>query len=155
MKRARASTLKAYSRERNDYTKYCFVSASNRNRRHNRFLYSKYVERKQSELKQNPKSFWKFINEKRSEHGLPTNMFLGETTANSTEAKCNLFADHFSSVFNPDAATDQQIETALRDVPEHIISLSAVEFTDNDVFEALCGMKSSSVPGPDGIPSVM
>lgn len=67
LKHARASALKRYSRERNQFTKRNFESSSNLYRRYNRFLCSKYVDRKQSELKQNPKSFWKFINEKSSE----------------------------------------------------------------------------------------
>lgn len=82
-------------------------------------------------------------------------MFLGESSANSTEEKCSLFADHFSSVFNSNTTSDQQVEAALLNVPEHIVSMGTLQFSTNEVLDALCGMKSSSNPGPDGIPSLL
>ncbi|XP_053699446.1 uncharacterized protein LOC128746423 [Sabethes cyaneus] len=91
LKRLRAAALRRYINCRNPFTKREFNFASSSYRTLNRHLYSKYVQRKETDLKRNPKSFWHFMNEKRQTSGLPTSMFLDTKVAESREAICNLF----------------------------------------------------------------
>lgn len=84
LKRKRASALKIYCRNRNEFTKRNFSRASNRYRSYNRYLYSGYVLRKQRDLKTNPKRFWLFV-EKRKDSGLPAQMVYGESTSSSLD----------------------------------------------------------------------
>lgn len=82
-------------------------------------------------------------------------MFLGEANSTSTEETCNLFAQHFLSVFRPSPATPDQVRSALRAVPADALHLSAVPITEEDVRMAIAKLKSSSSAGPDGIPSIV
>ena len=155
LKRMRANALRQYSKQRNLMLKRKFTQASNNYRACSRFLYSRYVRRTQSNLKRNPKRFWSFVNEKRKENGLPSNMSLGNETANTRVSICNLFAAHFSSVFRSVPSSSSQIESALRDVPYNVINLSTMSFTENDILIALGKLKSSTAAGPDGIPAIV
>ncbi|XP_053686370.1 uncharacterized protein LOC128735916 [Sabethes cyaneus] len=120
LKRKRATALKRYSRSRNVSTKLDFTSASSRYRNYNRELYSIYVKRKQYDLRRNPKKFWSFVNEKRKESGLPAKMFLGEQSSSRLEDTCGLFAHQFSSVFGDCDVTTEDIEDAIKLVPENL-----------------------------------
>ena len=155
LKRLRATALRNYTNRRNPLTKREFVCASNEYKTYNRFLYSRHVLRTQFDLKRNPKRFWHFVNGKRKENGLPCNMVLGNESSNTLSGTCNLFAKHFASVFSTDSASSAQIENAIRNVPNDILNLSDIRFTDQDILVAIKKLKSSTTPGPDGIPSII
>ncbi|XP_055604758.1 uncharacterized protein LOC129752990 [Uranotaenia lowii] len=114
LKRRRAAAMRQLSRARNPVNKRRFNIASNDYKRYNRFRYSQHVERMQNMLKHNPKRFWSFVNEKRKETGFPSEMFLGEHKSTNLEQTCNLFAEHFASVFSTSNATSTKIAGALR-----------------------------------------
>lgn len=155
LKRKRSAALKKYSRARDVITKRNFSKASNRYRNYNRHLYSTYVLRKQNELKQNPKRFWSFVNDKRKESGLPAQMVLGDHSASTPEDICNLFAQQFSGVFASGRASAQEVQKALQFVPENVCDITITSFTQNEVEDAMKQLKSSVSPGPDGIPSIV
>lgn len=155
LKRRRAAALRKYSARRNPVTHRAFSIASKRYTQYKRHRYGIHVRRTQENLKRNPKRFWSFVNEKRKETGLPAKMFLGETNSSSTRETCNLFAQHFSSVFRPSSATPDQVNDALRVVPTDVLHLDPVSFTEEDVQKAIAKLKSSSSAGPDGIPSIV
>ncbi|XP_053686381.1 uncharacterized protein LOC128735925 [Sabethes cyaneus] len=155
LKRKKANALKRYSRCRNASTKLDFTSASSRYRNYNRHLYSVYVKRKQNDLRQNPKKFWSFVNEKRKESGLPAKMFLGEQSSSGLEDTCGLFAQQFSSVFTDSDVSTEEIEDAIKLVPENLCCINIISFSENEVMNALNKLKPSATPGPDGIPALM
>lgn len=82
-------------------------------------------------------------------------MFLGTETSTTTEGICNLFAKQFASVFDDTAVNQDQIDRAIRDVPPGAMCMSINEFDEEDVSDAIRKMKSSAIPGPDGIPSIV
>lgn len=133
LKRKRAKALRHYSANRNIVTKQEFQVASNRYKNYNRLLYSYYVRRRQNDLKRNPKRFWTFVNEKRKVNGFPSVMSYGTETASSSAEICNLFASHFSSVFKSDVASAQHIVAALRNVPEGLLGMQNIVFTEANI----------------------
>ena len=155
LKQKRASAIRKFSRNRNSITRRTFHIASSQYKNYNRLLYGRYIRKKEAALKNNPKRFWAFVNEKRKESGLPSSMFLGSETAITTEGICNLFAKQFGSVFDDTALSQAQIDDAAKDVPLGAISVTVNEFDDEDVLEAIRKMKPSTMPGPDGVPSVV
>ncbi|XP_055538019.1 uncharacterized protein LOC129725807 [Wyeomyia smithii] len=155
LKRQRAAALRKYVRRRNAMTKLSFTTASSHYKTYNRFLYAQHVLRTQSQLKRNPKRFWSFVNSKRKESGLPSNMFLRNDSADTLDGIGSLFRKHFSSIFNSSSANTAQIQSALRDVPHNVVNLSNICFSDEDVLKATEKLKPSSSAGPDGIPAII
>lgn len=155
LKRRRAAALRRYSALRSFRNRRRFFKASTTYKRYNRHLYFIYIRRIQTNLKQHPKRFWSFVNDKRSETGLPESMFLGDIISSSIEGTCDLFANHFSSVFNSTLATPAQISDALQFVPANVINLTRLSFSEDEVKTACRNMKSSAGVGPDGIPSII
>lgn len=82
-------------------------------------------------------------------------MFLGNTTSTSIDRTCNLFADHFSSVFSHIVPTASQVNDALESVPANVLNFNSFEFSEDEVKAAATKLKPSSSPGPDGIPSIV
>lgn len=155
LKRKRAKALRQYNANRNIATKQKFQIASNRYRNYNRQLYSYYVRQRKNDLRRNPKKFWTFVNEKRKESGLPSVMSYGTETASSSAEIYSFFANHFSSVFKPDIASSQHIVAALRNVPQGILGMQNIVFSEAEICDAIVKLKSSCQPGPDGIPPIV
>lgn len=155
LKRKRASALREYSNNRNPITKAKFNTASSKYKNLNRVLYGRYVVRKQEALKNNPKGFWAFVNEKRKENGLPSSMYLGDKTAATNQEMCNLFSEHFASAFDHASVSQDQIDSAITDVPFDAMCRRIHEFDNDDILHAIRKLKLSNTPGPDGIPSAV
>ncbi|XP_053692173.1 uncharacterized protein LOC128740635 [Sabethes cyaneus] len=155
LKRERAVALRRYSRNRNAFAQRVFATASTRYKSYNRALYARYVRRTQTNLKNNPKLFWAFVNDKRKESGLPSTMFLGEEHADSVDSICNLFAKHFSSVFDGEFISNQQVESALQNTPFDVLDFHVGQFSNMDIEAAIRGIKPSAAAGPDGIPTLV
>lgn len=112
--------------------------------------YKHFLNKTQENIKSNPKFFWRYINDKKSnKSGLPREMKLGDTQASNKRDICNLFADFFKSVYQP------QISQPL---PEYnvshfsnSVSLNTVLISPDIVFKKLIGLNDSYCLGPDGI----
>ncbi|XP_062541343.1 uncharacterized protein LOC134209375 [Armigeres subalbatus] len=62
--------------------------------------YRRYMNDLQSNLKNNPSRFWRFIKSQKTANQVPNNVVYGDTTATTSDEAANLFADFFQSVFN-------------------------------------------------------
>ncbi|XP_055527225.1 uncharacterized protein LOC129719841 [Wyeomyia smithii] len=155
LKRKRANALKKFSNNRNLVTKRRFHHASSKYKSYNRGLYARYVTRKQSAMKKFPKRFWTFVSEKRKEAGLPSIMFLGDEYSTDADGTCNLFAKQFSRAFDETTVSQDQTDSAIRNVPRGALSMNINEFSDEDVMNGVRKLKSSTRPGPDGIPAIV
>ncbi|XP_055542541.1 uncharacterized protein LOC129728151 [Wyeomyia smithii] len=153
LRRKRSKLLKLYSLQRCPILKRQFDEASRIYRGYNRFLYKRYVRRKQDDLRRNPKRFWSFVNSKRKKSGLPTIMHLGEVSANTTQRKCDLFSQHFAGVFVDRIPTPEEALTAANGVPMDAIDFDVFEISNAMVESAIHKLKPSFKPGPDNIPS--
>ncbi|XP_055527991.1 uncharacterized protein LOC129720536 [Wyeomyia smithii] len=147
LRRRRSNLLKQYCQHKSLYAKRQFDEASRTYRGYNRFLYKRYVRRREEDLRRNPKRFWSFVNSKRKENGLPILMHLGNVNAASTETKCALFSQQFASLF------ENRVPTAVSLVPRDVIDFDVFNINATMVGAALQKLKQSYKPGPDGIPS--
>ncbi|XP_053698924.1 uncharacterized protein LOC128745883 [Sabethes cyaneus] len=82
-------------------------------------------------------------------------MFLGEEHADSVDSICNLFAKHFSSVFDGEIISNQQVESALQNTPFDVLDFHVGQFSNMDIEAAIRGIKPSAAAGPDGIPTLV
>ena len=133
LNRTRKSALRAYQKNRNPINRIRFISASRSYKALNRILYTRFVRKTEHNLRLNPKSFWKFINSKREEEGLPSSMFLLDNEASSNNRKCDLFAEHFASVFNTECASSNDVAAALAHVPSDVFDAEIFTVTIGEV----------------------
>lgn len=82
-------------------------------------------------------------------------MSYGTDSAASPADICRLFACHFSSVFKQDNASSQHINAALGNVPQDVLGMQNIVFSEADISDAINKLKSSCQPGPDGIPPIV
>ena len=62
--------------------------------------YKAYVKDQGEKIRRDPKSFWKFFDEKRKCSSFPAEMSYGPRTARVGQEISNLFAEHFKSTFS-------------------------------------------------------
>lgn len=153
LKRRRNADQRRYRQGRTPINRRAYFIASDSYRRENDRLYKIYIRRSENNLRRNPKSFWKFVNSKRKDNGLPLSMFLDDRVASTTPDICNLFAERFASVFVDEYLSDDEVHSATQDVPADVCCSSGFIVTDSDIINASKKLKSSVSPGPDGIPT--
>lgn len=79
-------------------------------------------------------------------------VFNGETASTQQEI-CDLFSAKFASVFEDEQLSADHIATAARNVPLANQSIGNIEVNVESISRAMSKLKSSSKPGPDGVPS--
>ncbi|XP_055614845.1 uncharacterized protein LOC129761159 [Toxorhynchites rutilus septentrionalis] len=155
LRRDKNSCQRKLRRRRTVETIHNFQLASSVYRRLNRALYKSYVLRVQTNLRRNPKSFWKFVNSKRKTADIPSKVFSGAQESSSVSEMCDLFSKHFASVFVAEAATPSEAERAAANIPESLIDLGPFVVTPQMVEKGVKKLKRSTVPGPDGVPAIV
>ena len=100
-----------------------------------------------------PRSFWRFANNRRNSIGIPSIISLGEEVADTPSSCSELFAKHFSSVFVDPDSSPVSLSDGLAYVPSDIISCNTVAIDDEVIYSALKKFKNCFSPGPDGIPA--
>lgn len=92
----------------------------------NKTEYDKYVQSTGEQLKQDPRKFWSFIDERRNRKDIPTSMQFGETQSSNTKESADLFANFFSTVFTEPtesvSPTDFEPNTTVPDPLNHAVT---------------------------------
>lgn len=112
-------------------------------------LYNEYVKEIANSAKQNPKKFWKFINDKRKQNSLPIKMKSDTDIATTDTEKANMFAKFFSSVYQTHTDDNYDFIDNRNDNGFHRIVL-----THECVFAALSTMDRNKGAGFDGVSSI-
>lgn len=116
----------------------------------NKLAYDNYLVRMRSQLKSNPKSFYKFINSKRRVSDYPKVLKFGSCSAYDNNQISNMFADFFATTYSKKACNRDSY------YPYNITHSAGIHFpfiSYENVLSNLLTIKSSYEPGPDGIPS--
>lgn len=116
----------------------------------NKRAYGEYLVSMKGRLRNDPKSFYKFVNSKRRSSGLPNSMKFGPNVANDDMSISNLFADFFSTTYS-EKKYDHSVSypyDVFESYPINVLSVS-----ETTVLDALRRLRITYSPGPDGIPS--
>ncbi|XP_031632582.1 uncharacterized protein LOC116346585, partial [Contarinia nasturtii] len=109
-------------------------------------LFKSYISRIQSQIKSNPKHFWRFVNDRRKRSDIPAIVEYNDVTANTDTSKAELFADFFEN---------QYTRSDIIDLDELLDECGDVSFdfeiTEADVLKALQSIDANKGAGPDGI----
>ncbi|XP_075167476.1 uncharacterized protein LOC142239568 [Haematobia irritans] len=103
----------------------------------NKFLYKQYLLNFETNIKSNPKSFWNFINSKRSSSDFPTRMVYNGKIANSQVEIANLFADFFSSNFINNNASNYSREV----LDDTHINFGSLQISETDLQQGFAKLK--------------
>lgn len=155
LKRVKQAALRRHSKNRTDSTRVEYLEANTAYKQLNDRLYNAYMDRLQSRLKTNPKSFWHYVNDQRKESGLPSTMSNGLIDADSTTSIADMFRSQFSNVFTNEQLGPDDVVTATQNVPHFPAVGLQFAITNDAVVSAGKEMKSSTGCGPDGIPSLV
>lgn len=118
---------------------------------HQQQLYTAYVKGLANDRTTNPKSFWRFINGKRSTNSLPSKLKLDDQTATTNSEKANLFARYFSSVYI-EHNSDNDIDSFIKDRDDS--GFNSFKITDEAVYNTAHTINTSKGAGPDKIPPI-
>ncbi|XP_055644137.1 innexin inx1 isoform X2 [Toxorhynchites rutilus septentrionalis] len=80
-----------------------------------REAYQVYINGIQNGIKENPKSFWKFVNSRRNNNGIPEVITYGNRSSTCGQETVELFAKYFKSVYqdyNPSTVNNSIFMTA-------------------------------------------
>lgn len=141
---------KAYYRLRTndcDYNKSIFVSLRDQFKSEFNTKYLLYIRMIEANIKQNPKLFWKFANDKRSTAGFPSIMNYNGIQLNTVSEICTSFASFFQSVYKDNSSLIVE-EPCVSNCQFNIPFLS---ITEDDICNTLLDFNDGC--GPDGIPS--
>lgn len=119
----------------------------------NKYLNNCYINYKrkiESKISQNCKTFWKFVNNKRMNNtSIPSSMNLNNISAENGYDIANLFAKHFSSVFNTSGLISSNNSIGRRECLPGQFSV-----TVREVFRKLDRLDPDKSAGPDQIPPI-
>ena len=130
-----------------DYLTFCRLRSECKSL--SRSCYRGYVASTEASIPLNIKTFWKFINSKRSAHGLPGSMYLGDTTSSDNSEIADMFASFFESVYL--AACPNYVASAGTDSP---LDLSDLSVSIGEVLDEIDNLSIYKGPGVDGIPPI-
>lgn len=112
--------------------------------------YKQYLREIQQNISHDSKTFWHFMNNKRSSVSIPSNMKFNDMEYSNGESIANAFASYFKSVYI-DNDSDDDNDFIKHNVYTHQISVLSVE--EQDIVEAVKTLKINKAIGPDNLPS--
>lgn len=115
--------------------------------------YESYISTVQSSLKQNPSRFWEFVKNLQSSNRIPPSVTYNGIEAHNTSEAADLFAEFFESVFSK--VSPVQRSNIFAHLQEHDFSFPDLQFSPDEVLEALRDLDIKKGPGTDGIPPLV
>ncbi|XP_044756974.1 uncharacterized protein LOC123315818 [Coccinella septempunctata] len=113
----------------------------------------RYLDTIEQELPHDSNRFFKFVSHRKCHSKFPSVMMRGDVEASSPEEISNLFADFFSSVFEPVFGSDENLDIV--DNKYNSNYLHEVTISEESVTEALRTLNQNKGPGPDEIPPIL
>lgn len=141
----KAHALFKQSNDQHHYAQFSYLRAQYKFE--SKKCFKNYTGRLETGLNNDPKSFWKFIRNHRSENSTPNVVHLDEFSCSGPQEIANLFSKFFNSVFtNPSINKDAHLPQLCFDLPHNC------SFSITDIKTALLKLKNVYSAGPDGLP---
>jgi hypothetical protein len=113
-----------------------------------------FINKIESDLLNNPKSFWGVMKKMRASDSSPSVMYLGDKEFEGSDKIAEALADYFHSVYDPNVLDlDELVRRALcSPIMENIDCLFIDKISEIEVLNSLKKLKSKLSLGPDNIP---
>ncbi|KAJ8982416.1 hypothetical protein NQ317_017218 [Molorchus minor] len=139
-----------YVTTKNDHDYLIFSQLRSRCKYLSKICYNNYTNTIDQSLLNNPKGFWKYLNDKRSTFNLPSEMFLDDCSTSNAKEIVDLFAKFFSTVYTTDNYDSHHNSNNSN---HNLISLNNLSLID--IYNKISKIPSKLTAGPDGIPNLM
>ncbi|KAL4152733.1 hypothetical protein QTP88_000566 [Uroleucon formosanum] len=124
-------------------------------KRESKLINLRYLQKIQSNLTSDPKSFWRYINGLKTNNCIPQNMILGDKSSTGGPEVANLFKEFFSSVYSTDKLNIGECLGYSKNYADIYQVQPHIKFTVSEIFDAINSLDLNPCPGPDGIPNIM
>lgn len=115
--------------------------------------YKKFIDLTEKNIKFHPKSFWSYVKAIFSNTRYPQTMYFKDIETSDGDQICNLFNDHFHSVFEP---SEGLVDVELLDPPiDPVIDFHSVDISITLVKKYLNSVNIHKGAGPDGISPIL
>lgn len=108
--------------------------------------YNTYMNKVQNSINNNPKYFWKFFKDKKSQNSIPNNMNYNKMNANNGQDIVNLFGKFFSNVYKKPLLNLPDIH-----INESPFCINSFDISLEEVFFELDNLKLNLSTGPDNL----
>lgn len=116
--------------------------------------YEKYIEKIEASIVKSPKSFWTYVKSKLVVGAFPNVMHYGESSADTGEVICDLFARYFKSTFlEPELSADGECASCGL-YSGTAMSVSTVDINHIRILKLLKSLDLTKSGGPDLIPPI-
>lgn len=143
---------KRYFRNRNPITSGHLKNAEEEFSLLQRDRFREYTDSLQANFKQDPSSFWAYINKRKSTASVPADVSFRSRSSCSPDATANLFAEFFGSVYNENPIPVDP--DYINSLPSYNLQFPQITLNDADIRAALSKVDASKGPGPDLIPPI-
>ncbi|KAG7296239.1 hypothetical protein JYU34_021353 [Plutella xylostella] len=126
-----------------------FKLLRSREKKLERECYHAYIQFAESNIKQSPKYFWRFIKSKFNSNNIPSQMIYNNKVSQDGQIIADMFNNYFQSVFEPNCISNDC--GTLADDPNAPISISSIHITQEIVLKHLEHVDVSKGAGCDGI----
>lgn len=109
--------------------------------------YQGYIALTESSLRVNIRNFWKFVNIKKKNFDIPSEMYYNDIKGSSGGEIVNLFAEYFSQMYTHETVDIFNNIDSIGD-----LNLSRCNISISDIYEKLSALDINKGPGPDGLP---
>ena len=111
--------------------------------------YNLYLRATEDGISENPKNFWKFVNDQRKTYELPDCMHYNDKLASDGQSIANLFSEFFKTVYcnNNTTSVDYKLNNTIE------VRLKPV--TIAEIFDKIMGLSGKLGCGPDNVPEYM
>ena len=110
-----------------------------------------YLIKVKAEIRRDAKQFWKYINSKRNNDGLPNSLSYKDKSSTDETEISDMFVDFFQSVYNPVFSGCDNFFDSTSQSQTPVLYVKC--FSRDEVLHGINGLKYSHSHGPDGIPS--
>lgn len=110
----------------------------------NRFLYNLYIVEIESNIRNNPKCFWSYVDSKRKCRGVPSQMSFNSLTVSDPQRITDTFAAFFENVYAPSSRENDDFDFSKNPNIQ-------LQFNTDDVLHALLNVNVNMSCGPDKI----
>lgn len=111
--------------------------------------YYNFMRFSEERIKSHPRLFWSYVKSIFSSHGVPKTMFYKNLETSDGGLICDLFNDHFHSVFEPN--NSPQNYNILNPPSDPAIDLHTIDINVKLVQEYLASVNVHKGAGPDGV----
>lgn len=133
------SDYEQFSLFRRRFNKECYLCHSN------------YIKTVEQNVNKNLKHFWGYVDSKRSNSGIPSNIKYKNTSSSDPRDICKLFSNYFQSVYEP-LTLDIHKWQPPSSFNDNSDIINNINIKPSKVYRELRSLDPSKGPGPDGIP---